>query len=50
MAGNLTSGHHCPGIFTVSRTSRSVEVFDFLVLAAYASEPAEWRDWIKYVG
>ena len=33
----------------VSRTSRPVAVLDFLLLAAYASEPAEWRDWIKYV-
>ena len=49
LADHLAGGRHCPGIFMVSRTSRPLVVLDFLVLAAYASEPAEWRDWIKYV-
>ena len=49
LADHLAGGHHCPGIFMVSRTSRPLEVLEFLILAAYASEPAEWRDWIKYV-
>ena len=29
--------------------SRAVRVLEFLVIAAYASEPAEWQDWIKYL-
>jgi hypothetical protein len=50
LADHLTAGHHCPGIFMVSPSHRPVETLEFLVLAAHASEPAEWRDWIKYLG
>ena len=46
---HLAAGNHCPGIFMVSSESKPVWVLEFLVLAAYASEPAEWLDWIKYV-
>src|SRR5262245_44136414 len=48
LADRLAGGHHCPGIFMVSRTVRPLDVLEFLVLAAYASEPGEWQDWIKY--
>lgn len=43
------AGNHCPGIFLVLSDSKPVNVVTFLVLAAYASESSEWRDWIKYV-
>jgi len=29
--------------------SKPVQALDFLVVAAHASEPAEWLDWIKYL-
>src|SRR5262249_1805674 len=50
LTDHLAAGQHCPGIFMISSDSKPVAVLDFLVLAAYASEPAEWLDWIKYVG
>jgi hypothetical protein len=49
LAEHLASGHHCPGIFMVLSDRKLVEVVDYLVLAAYASDPAEWTDWIKYL-
>ena len=33
----------------VQPDSKPLHILEFLVLAAYASEPAEWRDWIKYL-
>jgi hypothetical protein len=49
LRGHLESGNHSPGIFMVLPESKPVEVVDYLVLAAYASDPAEWIDWIKYL-
>jgi hypothetical protein len=49
LSEHLAAGNHCPGIFMVSTESKPVPVLDYLVLAAYASEPAEWMDWIKYL-
>jgi hypothetical protein len=33
----------------IATDSKPLEVLEFLVLAAYASAPAEWQDWIKYL-
>jgi hypothetical protein len=33
----------------VATDSRPLAVLEFLVLAAYASDPREWMDWVKYV-
>lgn len=49
LSDHLAAGNHCPGIFMVSTASTPVRVGEFLVLAAYASEPVEWLDWIKYL-
>ncbi len=49
LAEHLAAGNHCSGIFMVLSDGKPVQVVEFLVLAAYASEPPEWRDWIKYV-
>jgi len=49
LSAHLQSGNCCPGIFMVSTESKPLHVLDFLVLAAYASAPAEWLDWIKYL-
>lgn len=46
---HLAAGNHSPGIFLVQSDSKPAEVAAFLVLAAYASESSEWRDWIKYL-
>jgi hypothetical protein len=49
LANHLRAGRRSPGIFMFSRAMRLAEVLDFLVLAAHASEPGEWQDWIKYL-
>jgi hypothetical protein len=45
----IAAGHRCPGIFMVPSSSQPVRALEFLVLAAHASDPAEWIDWIKYL-
>jgi hypothetical protein len=49
LVDHLAAGNHCPGIFMVPAESKPVEALEFLILAAYASDPVEWRDWIKYL-
>jgi hypothetical protein len=49
LANHIKSGRHAPGIFMLSRDGRAVEVLEFLVLAAYASESSEWMDCIRYI-
>ena len=52
MATHLQShheaGHHSPGVFSVPQMCSLREVVEFLALAAYASDPPEWRDRIEY--
>jgi hypothetical protein len=49
LAEHLAAGHHCPGIFMVSGSSRPPDILEFRVLAAHASDAAEWQDTIRYV-
>jgi hypothetical protein len=49
LAEHLAAGNHCPGIFMVPVEGKPLELLEFLVLAAYASQPDEWTDWIKYL-
>jgi hypothetical protein len=49
LTAHLAAGNHCSGIFMVRAESKPIQVLEFLVLAAYASEPAEWLDSIKYL-
>ena len=46
---HLEAGRHSPGVFMLRPSCSLREVTTFLVLAAYASEPDEWRDRIEYV-
>ena len=48
LAAHLAAGHHSPGIFQL-RDLRLDEVLEFLVCAAYASEPDEWADRITFM-
>lgn len=50
LAAHLVEGNPCPGIFMLPAEARPSRVLEFLVLAAYASEPAEWADWINLPG
>ncbi|HSU67868.1 MAG TPA: hypothetical protein VLJ39_13410 [Tepidisphaeraceae bacterium] len=45
---HLKNGHTSPGIFLV-RAVPLTEIVEFLVLAAYASEPAEWHNRITFI-
>ena len=49
LAEHLASGHHSPGVFTLRRGFSLPELVSFLVLAAYATDPAEWKDQISFV-
>jgi len=49
LAERLETELHSPGIFLLPRNSNASKVVQFLVLAAYASEPEEWMDRIEYV-
>jgi hypothetical protein len=45
---HLVLGNHSPGVFLL-RAAPFPAVVDFLVCAAYASEPAEWMDRVVFV-
>ncbi len=49
LQNHLQSGHHVPGIFSIQPGATMAEVIEFLVLAAHASDAAEWRDHIRYI-
>ncbi len=49
LADHLHAGHHSPGIFIIRRHSTLPQIVSFLADAAYASDPSEWGDWIKYI-
>jgi hypothetical protein len=49
LKAHLAEGNHCPGVFMVRPGARVPELVEFLVLVAYASEPAEWQDRIEYI-
>ena len=50
LADHLNSGGHSPGIFMIRRGGRVVTLCEYLIAAAYASEPNEWIDRITYIG
>jgi predicted nuclease of predicted toxin-antitoxin system len=49
LSDHLQAGHHSPGVFLIRRGTTLHEVVDFLVLAAYASEPWEWTDRCQFI-
>ena len=49
LAAHLAAGQHSPGVMTVRPGIRFSAVMQFLVLAAYASEPEEWANGITYI-
>ncbi|MBI3865268.1 MAG: DUF5615 family PIN-like protein [Planctomycetia bacterium] len=46
---HLRRGGHSPGIFMIRRGARIATLLEFLVAAAYASEPHEWHDRIEFI-
>jgi hypothetical protein len=49
LAEHVRAGNHSPGVFLVRKGSALPDVVLFLVAAAYASDPAEWRDLFVYI-
>jgi hypothetical protein len=49
LANHLAAGQHSPGIMMLRRHVYLSDLVDFLCLAAYASDPSEWKDRIAYV-
>ena len=48
LAAHLRAGAHSPGIF-IARRPLNVALAEFLVLAAFASDPDEWRNRVTFV-
>jgi hypothetical protein len=46
---HLESGHHSPGLFLLVGRMNLFALLEFLSLAAYASDPEEWRDRVEFV-
>jgi hypothetical protein len=46
---HLVAGHHSPGVFMIHPRSRIKDLLEFLVLAAYAGNEAQWCDQITYI-
>ena len=46
---HLGAGGLLPGLFIVPEVYSIPNVLEFLVLAAYAANPSEWRDVAKYL-
>ncbi|MDB5299627.1 MAG: hypothetical protein JWO87_1290 [Phycisphaerales bacterium] len=49
LAQHLAAGHHSPGVMILKPHLSMPRLLDFLVLAAYASEPHEWENRISFV-
>jgi hypothetical protein len=49
LAHHLALGCSCPGIILVSRAMPAPALLEYLVLAAYASDPSEWINVIRYL-
>ncbi|SRR6266849_1368161 len=46
---HLKAGRHSPGVMRIRKNSTPEEVVEFLVAAAYASDPAEWQDQFRCI-
>ena len=49
LASHLAAGRHSPGVMILKPAASLREIGEFLVLAAYATDPEEWADAIRYV-
>ena len=49
LAIHLAAGRHSPGVMTLKTEVPLREILEFLVLAAYATDPPEWADASRYV-
>src|SRR5438270_13512762 len=49
LAAHLQSGHHSPGVFILRRKIPLPQLVFALALAAYALDPAELRDQVRFL-
>jgi hypothetical protein len=49
LADHLSNGRHSPGVFMVRPNSSLPQLVAFLRDAAYASEPSEWQDQVRFI-
>jgi hypothetical protein len=49
LADHLAASRHSPGVFTLRPATQIPVIVTYLVLAAYASDPAEWQDQITFI-
>jgi hypothetical protein len=49
LAGHLQAGHHSPGVYIVRRNSTIPQVVDYLVIAAYTTDPALLQDHCEFI-
>jgi hypothetical protein len=49
LANHLQAGHHSPGVCLLRPGHRLPDLVFALALAAYATDPAEWTDQVKFL-
>ncbi|MHB1424930.1 MAG: DUF5615 family PIN-like protein [Gemmataceae bacterium] len=49
LAAHLQSGHHCARLFVLRSKATIQQIIDYLVLAAYAADPAVLHDRYEYI-
>ena len=49
VASHLAAGRHSPGVMILRSEVSLRDIKEFLVLAAYATDPVEWADAVRYV-
>jgi hypothetical protein len=49
LADHLQAGNHSPGVLLVRPSASVPDVIEYLVMAAYAAQPAEYRDIYRYI-
>ena len=46
---HLQQGRHTPGIFILIRSSKLRDILDYLIYAAYAGQPLDYADGIRFI-
>lgn len=49
LAAHLQAGHHCEGVFIIRPHATIPQIIDYLVLAAYTTDPALLRDHYEFI-
>jgi predicted nuclease of predicted toxin-antitoxin system len=49
LGDHLRGGRQSPGVFTIRTDVKIQEIVEYLMLAAHASDPAEWMNRVSYL-